>query len=340
MKKYFLPIVGIVLLFNSCLGDVPVFNNNYRTNFETLWKIVDTRYCFLAEKNINWDSIYHVYNERLGNDTVNEIVFFDAMAEMLAELKDGHVNLQSAFDRSRYWNWFTDYPANFSSALINNDRYLGRNFRSVNGLRYQRIAGGKVGYVYYGSFAAGFSDRNMRYVLQYFRECAVLIIDVRNNGGGSAELSNQLASYFFQSDTVSLFLKHKNGPGHQDFSQPIPIKTTASKTIQWRRPVVVLTNRSSYSATNMFICRMKDAPHAIIIGDRSGGGGGMPLSNELPNGWMLRFSASPMFDAQMRSIENGIDPDIFVDLDSADVANGIDTIIEFAVNLFVGNERD
>jgi hypothetical protein len=78
--------------------------NTYRGNFETLWKIVDTQYCYLDYKNINWDSIYTVYESRLKYDTVNEITFFDAMSEMLAELKDGHVNLYSSFDRSRYWN--------------------------------------------------------------------------------------------------------------------------------------------------------------------------------------------------------------------------------------------
>lgn len=78
------------------------------------------------------------------------------MSEMLAELKDGHVNLYSSFDRSRYWNWFTDYPANFDASLLYQDHYLGTDYRSVNGLKYQRIADGKVGYIYYSSFSDGF----------------------------------------------------------------------------------------------------------------------------------------------------------------------------------------
>jgi C-terminal processing protease CtpA/Prc len=80
---------------------------------------------------------------------------------------------------------------------------------------------------------------------------------------------------------------------------------------------------------------MKDAPKAIIIGDKTGGGGGMPLSNELPNGWMVRFSASPMYNGSMQHIEFGIDPDIKVDLDSADVAKGKDTLIERAVSYLI-----
>lgn len=54
----------------------------------------------------------------------------------------------------------------------------------------------------------------------------------------------------------------------------------------------------------------------------------MPSSNELPNGWMVRFSSSPMYDAAMQSIEFGIEPDVKVMLDAGDVAKGEDTLIE------------
>ena len=338
MKTHYFLYLILISLTSSCIEEVNLPKNTYRENFETLWNIVDTRYCYLDAKQINWDSVYTVYESRLENDTVDEIVFFDAMAEMLAELKDGHVNLYSAFDVSSYPNFFTDYPANFNAAIIYKDHYLGNNYRSINGLRYQRIAGGKVGYIYYSSFSNSFSDQNMRYIMEYFRSCENgLIIDVRNNGGGSADLSGQLASYFFERDTVSMYMQHKTGPGHTDFSEPVPMKTPGHKTIQWQRPVIVLTNRLSYSATNLFVCRMKDAPMAMIIGDNTGGGGGMPLSNELPNGWMVRFSASPMYDGNMQHIEFGINPDIKVDLDSADVANGRDTLIDYAMYVLTGN---
>lgn len=337
MKKDILSLIVPALIFSSCIQNADVPDNDYEGNFEALWSIIDTRYCYLDVKHIDWDSVYDVYHARLATDTVDEITFFDAMGDMLAELKDGHVNLYSGFDRSRYWNWFTDYPSNFNADIIGNDRYLGNDYRSVNGFRYQRIANGRVGYLYYSSFSDGFSDQNMSYVFRYFQDCNGLIIDVRNNGGGSAELSNQLASYFFPRDTVSLYMRHKTGPGHSDFSEAIPVKTTAHKTIQWQRPVIILTNRSAYSATNMFVCRMKDAPMGLIVGDITGGGGGMPLSNELPNGWMVRFSAVPMYDAQMNDIEFGIEPDVYKMLTPADEANGKDTLIEYAVGLLTGN---
>lgn len=135
MKKLFFFSIFLLISLTACHDELEIPNNTYRENFETLWRIIDTQYCYLDTKNINWDSIYTVYDTRLETDTVSEEVFFYTMSEMLAELKDGHVNLYSGFDRSRYWNWFSDYPSNFNSSLIFTDKYLGK-YRIANGLRY------------------------------------------------------------------------------------------------------------------------------------------------------------------------------------------------------------
>jgi len=332
MKKYSLILLFAIILLPSCMNEPVVEPNTYRGNFESLWKIIDTRYCYLDYKNINWDSIHAVYRTRV--DTVkNEISFFDLMGSMLGELKDGHVNLYSDFNISRYWNWYTDYPANFSSDLIYTSRYLGDNYQIAGGFNYAKINNGNVGYIYYGSFENGFSDANMSYIMNYFSSCRGLIIDVRNNDGGSLSNSSQLASYFFKQETITGYIEHKTGDGHSDFSAPVAIKTPASKNIQWQRPMVVLTNRMSFSATNDFVNRMTQAPNSIIVGDKTGGGGGLPLSSELPNGWMVRFSSSPMYNSAMQNIEWGINPDYSVSLSAIDKANGYDTIIEKAITL-------
>jgi C-terminal processing protease CtpA/Prc len=75
---------------------------------------------------------------------------------------------------------------------------------------------------------------------------------------------------------------------------------------------------------------MKYAPNTVIIGDKTGGGSGLPFSSELPNGWLVRFSASPMLNAAGEQIEFGIDPDIKADMSDADAENGRDSIIEAA----------
>ena len=92
----------------------------------------------------------------------------------------------------------------------------------------------------------------------------------------------------------------------------------------------MLINRSSYSATNDFVKIMHSLPRVTIVGDRTGGGSGLPYSSELPNGWSVRFSACPSFDAEMQHTEFGIEPDIKVDITDEDRKRGFDTIIETA----------
>jgi hypothetical protein len=329
MQKHFLIVLSAFFL-TACINEPEEIPNTREGNFEALWKIIDTKYCYLDYKNINWDSIHNVYKQRLNNDTTT-FGFFDLMGEMLGELKDGHVNLYSEFDRSYYAKWYTDYPRNFSSQLIYSSRYLGDNYRSVGGIHYGKINDGSIGYMYYGSFSNAFSDANIKNIFQYFQDCTALIIDVRNNGGGSIDYSKKLASYFFQKETITGYIRHKIGSGHSAFSQPQAIITPSHSTIQWTKPVTVLTNRLSYSATNDFVNRMKMAPKALIVGDRTGGGGGFPLSSELPNGWMVRFSSSPMFDADMQHTEWGIMPNYVDSITGSDQARGYDSIIERAI---------
>lgn len=330
--KFCLILPLLLCSLSSCMDEPVMEPNTHEGNFEALWKIIDTRYCFLDERNIDWDSIRTVYKQRIRSG-MTDFEFFDLLGAMLGELKDGHVNLSSSFDISRYWNWFPNSQPNFSSSLIFSDRYLGDHYKIAGGLQYQKIGNNYIGYIYYGSFSNGFTDTNMHYIMTYFQYCRGLIIDVRDNGGGSLATSEQLASYFFKNDTVTGYIRHKTGNGHTDFSEPTKITTKANKNIQWERPVIVLTNRKSYSATNDFVNRMRLAKNAMIVGDITGGGGGLPFSSELPNGWSIRFSASPMYDASMEQTEFGIYPNIKIDLDSADVKNGYDTMIEKSIQL-------
>lgn len=332
MKKIFIFFLPMFLGLIACIDEPEQPKNTYEGNFEALWKIVDTRYCYLDYKNINWDSVHTVYKARV-DTSMTQYEYFDLLGEMLGELKDGHVNLYSDFNRSRYWKWFSESPANFSSSIIYSDRYLGDNYYIAGGIRYGKIAGDSIGYMYYGDFSDRFSDTSILNIMKYLSDCDALIIDVRNNGGGYLDLSEQLASYFFTEEKVTGYIQHKIGNGHSDFSEMKAVKTPAHKNIQWKRPVAVLSNRMSYSATNSFISRMKLAPNAIVVGDKSGGGGGLPLSSEIPNGWMVRFSFVPMYDADKQHTEWGIDPNEKIEMTKDDMDRGVDSIIEKAIEL-------
>lgn len=312
-------------IFSTCI-DIEEYNNDPKGNFEALWKILDERYCFFEYKDVDWDDIYRTYSKRIDNNMSGESLFA-VLNEMLQELKDGHVNLTSPFDVGRYWKWFEDYPPNFYVGLIKN--YLGTDYSIAGGIEY-KVLEDNIGYMYYESFSSGLGETNLDYIIDKFAICSGIIIDVRDNGGGLLSNADKLAERFVNEKTLVGYIQHKTGKGHDDFSEPYPRYIEPSGRLRYQKPVVVLTNRGCYSATNDFINSMKTCPNVTILGDKTGGGSGLPFTSEIPNGWSVRFSASPMYNAKMEQLEFGIDPDKEVEMRKEDVENGVDTLIEAA----------
>lgn len=326
-KLIFIPLL-LLPLFAGCIREGE-FDNTPQGNFEALWKIIDEQYCFLDYKQIDWDAIHDEYLPLITSDMSSDGLF-EVLGNMLAELKDGHVNLYSASNTARYWDWYLDYPRNYDETLV--EQYLGRDYRIASGLKYT-ILEDNIGYISYTSFSDGIGEGNLDEALSYLAACNGLIIDVRNNGGGNLTYSTRLAARFTNERVLTGYILHKTGPGHSDFSEPEPIYVDPSDGVRWQKKAVVLTNRHSYSATNDFINAMRYMPQVTLLGDKSGGGSGLPFTSELPNGWTVRFSASPHLDADKQQIEFGIDPDVKVDMTEEDKARGLDTLIEAARRL-------
>lgn len=312
----------------SCV-DEEEFTNNNDGNFEALWKIMDEHYCFFEYKKetlgIDWNEVHDRYKKQVVGASSDQL--FEVLARMIGELKDGHVNLYTSFDIGRNWSWKENYPSNFSDTLYN--KYIGTDYRIASGYSY-RILDDNIGYMRVASFANEPGNGNLDEILYYFINCRALIIDIRDNGGGLITAAEKLASRFTNREILVGYMQHKTGKGHNDFSDYREQRLQPSSNIRWQKPVFVLTNRGVFSAANEFVKYMKVCEQVTVIGDRTGGGGGMPLTSELPNGWSVRFSACPMYDTQMQCTEHGIDPDVFCSLTDADFQKGIDTIIEKA----------
>lgn len=313
------------------------------TNIDALWQIIDEKYCYVEEKGCDWNAVHEEYRLKAAklhmDSTMDKVKLFDLMASMLDSLKDGHVNLYTPFDVSRNRAWYTGYPTNYSSQL--QGIYL-QNYRTAEGLRYTILKETNptstkvkdIGYVYYSSFESGCSNSALSWVLYTMKDCKGLIIDVRQNGGGDMTNAFQLASPFFKTDKVVGYWQHKTGKGHYDLSSMEPQKVIANTKLQWQRPVVVITNRYCYSAANFFVSAMKaGADNCIILGGKTGGGGGMPLSYELPCGWTIRFSSVKMLDLDKQSIEDGIDPNMEIE----QVSSTQDDLIEAAAAVILNS---
>ena len=329
-------ILLLLSLTISCV-DVKEYDNSVSGNFEALWHIMDEHYCFFPEKEselgVNWDDIHTTYATQV-NEKMTSSQLFEFLAGMLSHLKDGHVNLSSAADFSRNWSWKEDYPTNFSEELQKSYLGKGSDYKIASGVSY-RILNDNIGYLYVGSFEDEIGEGNLDEILTYLAPCSGIIVDIRSNGGGKLTEAQKLAARFTEERRLVGYIRHKTGTAHTDFSDWEEIcLETSSRTRFTQKKVCVLTNRSVYSAANEFVKYMKaigeSQGNIFIIGDKTGGGSGLPYSNELPNGWSVRMSACPMYDNHKECSEFGIEPDISVSISTTSALQGIDDIIERA----------
>lgn len=334
-------IIQILLLFcclpilTGCIRE-DEYSNDPMGNFEQLWKTIDQKYCFLEAKGIDWDAVHEEYKNLIIPTMTNDDLF-DVLSNMLYILKDGHVNLSSAKRVSYYDAWYHGYDWNYREDILY-QYYLGsasKDYYTAAGMKY-KIFDNNIGYIRYESFSDGIGNGNLDEILLYLAPCNGLIIDVRDNGGGNLTNSTRIAARFTNEKVLTGYISHKTGTGHNDFSTPEPIYLEPSNSIRWQKKVVILTNRRCYSATNDFVNLMRsieNGAEVIQVGDWTGGGSGLPFSSELPNGWSIRFSASPHFDKNMQPLEEGIKPDILINMSEYDQLKYKDTLIEKAFEI-------
>ncbi len=299
-------------------------------NFESLWKSADIHYSYFIEKNIDWDKIKNEYAAMI-DDNMTDEELFSVLGSMLNKLQDGHVNLISPFNISRYHFDFSS-PENFNYRLLK-DHYIGWDYQWTGNLLHTTITRDNktIQYIRYSSFMGIIEEADMNYIMEKAQNSIGIILDLRSNGGGSLTNMYTLASFFADKKRNALIMLDKKGPAHDDFGRKIDVEISPSDTLNYTKPVTILTNRACFSATSFFCAAMKVFPHIVQIGDSTGGGMGAPGYFELPNGWTYRMSVTRTLSPNSISWESGVPPDIEVDMDPAHEANGIDDIMEVAI---------
>ncbi len=86
-----------------------------------------------------------------------------------------------------------------------------------------------------------------------------LIIDLRNNGGGSLKTAIEISGLFIEKGPI-VQVKYRG-------KEPI-VKEDTNASTQWDKPLVILVNESSASASEIFSGAMKDYHRAVIIGSK------------------------------------------------------------------------
>ena len=131
------------------------------------------------------------------------------------------------------------------------------------------ILPGNIGYVKFNAFV-GFLDEARPTSTSAFRFVAnttAVILDLRDNGGGSPFMVSQIESYFFQARTHMNDIINRKNDSIVLWTDP-----AKSDSIVLQQPVYVLTSHHTFSGAEDFSYAMQSVHRAIIVGDTTGGG--------------------------------------------------------------------
>ncbi len=168
--------------------------------------------------------------------------------------------------------------------------------------------------------------------LEKLKDTPGLIIDIRDNDGGSARSQDRIIGRLITAEIKAETGFRKNGPGHQAFRSD-EYSISPAGDWQYAKPVALLTNVITGSASDLFTCRMRAISRVITVGTTTHGDlTGYSVSAVLPCGLVVRIPDGYVADIEGRIIEvNGNVPRIHAELTIEDVVNGTDSVLARAV---------
>ena len=147
------------------------------------------------------------------------------------------------------------------------------------------------------------SSNDVQNILKNFNDSNVdaVILDLRNNGGGALIEANKIIGLFVSSGPT-VQVKQSRG-----FIQPYG----SSRAIQiWDKPLLVLVNRYSASASEIVAGAIQDYKRGIVVGQRTFGKGTVQSLEDLSEG-QIKITESKYYRVNGMSTQNkGVTPDI------------------------------
>ncbi|ETI62428.1 carboxy terminal-processing peptidase [Marinomonas profundimaris] len=147
------------------------------------------------------------------------------------------------------------------------------------------------------------STRDTKKLIEELRDedISALILDLRNNGGGSLQEANALAGLFIPSGpTVQI----------RDQSGRVTPLGDTDTAITYSGPMAVLVNRMSASASEIVAGALQDYGRALILGDQTFGKGTVQVLQEVDKG-QLKVTQAKFYRVSGESTQHkGVMPDI------------------------------
>jgi len=138
----------------------------------------------------------------------------------------------------------------------------------VNPVKYSAVVANKVGYVMLSEFTdrATVELKNAINEMVKTNKIESLVLDIRNNGGGLIDEAVKIVGFFVPKGTEVVTTKGKNEDADRTYKTP-------TEPIFPKMKLVILTNRSSASASEIVAGSIQDLDRGVIVGERTFGKG-------------------------------------------------------------------
>ncbi len=198
---------------------------------------------------------------------------------------------------------------------------------------FSKFIDNKVGYLRLRAFNENSSNQLKKEIKKLEKEKNLVgyIFDLRNNPGGLLSQAVKISDFFLDDGEIVSTRGRKNRDNRKFF---------AKKGDQISgKPLLVLINNGSASASEIVAGALQDHKRAILLGEKTYGKGSVQSIIPLANRGAIRLTISKYYLPSGESIsEIGVSPDIFVEEEGEEFAINTDTDnqLNYAINLFSG----
>ena len=186
-----------------------------------------------------------------------------------------------------------------------------------------------IGYIKLKSFNENSDKQLIKKIKNYEKQKLIgYIIDLRNNPGGLLNQAVAITDFFLEKGEIVSTKGRRISETRKFFAR-------SGDGIKGK-PVIVLINNGSASASEIFAGALKDHKRAIILGENSYGKGSVQSIIPLNNGGGIRLTISKYYLPSGKSIsEVGVSPDIVVEEQSQfELDSDKDNQLKYAIRLF------
>ncbi len=213
-------------------------------------------------------------------------------------------------------------------------KIIKRDLVRIKSVNY-KILPGEIGYIQVVSFMGMYVPQEFSKALEKTNNTKGLIIDLRGDAGGLLNNAVIIANMFIKKGNI-VSVVYRNG-----MQSKVPAQNEA---IFKEKPIVIIVNRGTASASEILVGALRDNKKAILVGDRTYGKNSVQQIIPMPNKTGMNITIAKYLMPNDEDIHNvGIQPDYKVSLTNMDVKKHKDPQLAKAIKIItppeVANEK-